>query len=168
MIQIKFIINFIIQNIIKCNCHYYHLTNQCTVIFINHDFKCIQNFVGIFTKVGVCLRPSQAHIKKPANAKLLNLCFLMLFLSSIYLFCNFSYISERCYYEFVIFTVFNYNLSFIAAYSKGDLPPQKYFALEGVRGVLSAGSAFRSLQTKEFYGDHFRIPFFRIIISHLT
>lgn len=75
-----------------------------------------------------------------------------------YLASSFDY--RRYYAEMSLSTrsilpLWRLNMILIAGYSEGDLPPQKYFALEGVAGLLSAGSAFRTLRPKEFYGDQF-------------
>ena len=40
-------------------------------------------------------------------------------------------------------------------YSTGDLPFQKYFALESGPGIITVPGSFRTIRQKEFYGDRF-------------
>lgn len=50
-----------------------------------------------------------------------------------------------------------WNLSILSTFGwhNGDLPPQKYFALESGPSIITLPGSFRTIKQKEFYGDKF-------------
>lgn len=59
------------------------------------------------------------------------------------------------YFQFPTMPLWNLSVQSTFGYSKGDLPNQKYFALESGPAIITVPGSFRTIRQKEFYGDRF-------------